>query len=54
MNKMAMDAFSTFLLYLVENLLRIVRVRKQSRCHHGDGGGGGGVVVTALLWRNSN
>lgn len=41
MNKMAMDTFSTFLLYLVEILLGMVRVRErgQSQCRHGDGGG---------------
>lgn len=37
MNKMATDTFSTFLLYLVENLLGMVCVRErgQNRCHHG-------------------
>lgn len=41
MKKMAMDTFSTFLLYLVDILLGMVCVRErgQSQCRHGDGGG---------------
>lgn len=39
MNKMAMDTFSTFLLYLVEILLGMVRVRKRGQSQCRDGGG---------------
>lgn len=52
MSKMATDTFSTFPLYLVENIHGMVRVREwgHGRCLHGDVGGG---VFTVFLWRNS-
>lgn len=54
MNKMAKDTFSTFLLYLVENLPEMVCFREQgqSRCRFADTGWGER-VFSALLWRNS-